>query len=322
MSLQTPHVGGPDTGPSGQHYGAVVVGAGAAGMTAAIYLARARVRTLVVDSGVAGGQMVLTHAVANYPGVLETSGALLARTMRKQAASFGAEVLTQVGVELVDLAGTPKRLRVDGQREITADTVVIATGGAPRTLGIPREDTLKGRGISYCATCDGDFFTGMEIVAIGGGNSALEEAVSLAKYATKVTIIHEFDHFQALPWAVEEARANPRVEFRMARQVLAFEGEDSLEAVVVRDKASGAVERIPARGAFVFIGYVPKTEHLRGVVDLNERGEIVTDESLATSVPGVFAAGDSRAKRYRQITAAVADGTVAALSAIEHLHAA
>ncbi|MFH1467503.1 MAG: FAD-dependent oxidoreductase [Pseudomonadota bacterium] len=301
-----------------RHFGAVVIGAGAAGLTAGIYLARARVETLIVDSGTAGGQMVLTHAVANYPGVTETSGALLARTMRAQARGFGCQIETQSAVRLLDLASAPKRLEVDGE-QITADTVILATGGRPRSLGLDSEQRLKGQGISYCATCDGDFFAGMEIVAIGGGNSALEEAVSLAKHARKVTIIHEFDHFQAQPWAVEAARQVPNIAYLMAQEVLDFEGGEALEAVISRDKATGEIIRTPARGAFIFIGYVPRTEELRGLVALNERGEIPTDEAMRTDVPGVFAAGDVRAKRFRQITTAVADGTIAALSAIEHL---
>jgi thioredoxin reductase (NADPH) len=302
------------------HYDVVVVGAGAAGLTAAIYLGRARARTLVVDDGMAGGQMVLSHQVANYPGVLETSGALLARTMLEQARSFGAEVLTQTRAGLLDLSSSPKRLEVEGLGEITADAVIIATGGTARKLGVPKEEELGGRGISYCATCDGDFFTGMEIVAIGGGNSALEEAVSLARYASKVTIVHEFDHFQALPWAVEEARQHPRIEFLMNQRVLGFEGEEQLQRVRVRDKVTGEESTVDAAGCFVFIGYVPRTEGLRGVLDLNEQGEVVTDEALASSLPGVFAAGDGRAKRFRQITTATADGTIAALSALEYLH--
>ncbi len=304
-----------------EHYGAVVLGAGPAGLTAGIYLARARVRTLIVDEGVPGGQLVLTHAVANYPGVMETPGAMLARTMRKQAESFGCEVRGQTGARILDLAGRPKRLDVEGLGEVTADAVILATGGKPRALGIPNEDRFKGRGVSYCATCDGDFFTGMEIVAIGGGNSALEEAVGLAKFGSKVTIIHEFDHFQAQPWAVRQAEEHPKVHFLMNQEVLEFVGDEVLEGVRVRDKATGEVRTVPARGAFVFIGYEPATADLRGVVELDERGRILTDERLATNVPGVFAAGDARARPYRQIATAVGDGATAALAAIDWLSA-
>ncbi len=305
------------------HFDVVVVGAGAAGLTAGIYLGRAKVRTLIVDQSVPGGQMVLTHAVANYPGVESISGAELAFHMKQQARSFGCEIRSQTDVRFLDLAGSPKRLLLEEEEEeeITADAVILATGGRPRTLGLPGEERLRGQGISYCATCDGEFFTGMEIVAIGGGNSALEEAVSLAKHASRVTIVHEFDEFQAQPWAVRAAHADPRVHFAMAKEVLEFEGEETLQAVVVRDKHSGEVERIPARGAFVFIGYEPATEALRGVLELSARGEILADEQMATSVDRVFAAGDNRAKRYRQITTAVADGTVAALAAIQALGA-
>jgi len=302
-----------------KHYQVVVLGAGPAGLTAGIYLGRARISTLIVDQGMAGGQMVLSHKVANYPGVPDTTGAQLSRSMLRQARSFGAEVVTQSRVELIDLTSTPKVLELEDEGRITADAVILAIGGVPRELGIPSEQRLKGRGISYCATCDGDFFTGREIVAIGGGNSAVEEALSLATYASKVTIIHEFDHFQAQPYLVEEARQNPKIEFLMNQRIIDFLGDEELAAVVSVDQATGQRHEVPAAGCFVFIGYVPKTEPLRGVVSLSERGEILTDEDLATDVPGVFAAGDCRRKRYRQITTSVSDGTIAALAAIEYL---
>jgi len=301
------------------HYDAIVLGAGPAGLTAGIYLARARVNTLLIDEGIPGGQMILSYAVANYPGVLETSGAQIARTMVRQAKSFGAKVLSQAHITRVDLISVPKVIETDDEGTFTADAVIIATGGVPRTLGVPSETIYKGKGISYCATCDGDFFTGKEIVAVGGGNSALEEAVSLSKFASKVTVVHELDHFQAQPWAVAEAKANPKIEFLMSRNILAFNGDEQLRSVLVSDKKTGEKTEIPAAGCFVFIGYKPNTEWLKGIVTLNERGEIKTNDALAASVPGVFAAGDNREKRYRQITTSVSDGTIAALSAVEYL---
>lgn len=300
-------------------YDVIVLGGGPAGLTAAIYLARARLATLVVDTGATGGQMNLTHEVANYPGVAAITGAGLGQVMRAQAESFGARVISQAEVTRTELDGPVKLVEVEDEGVFTAPVVILAPGGAPRTLGLESEARFKGRGISYCATCDGDFFTGQDIAVIGGGNSALEEAVSLTKYASSVTILHEFDHFQAHPWAVEEARANPKIRFVLEQTITGFEGEEKLTAVTSVHKRTGEVARVPVTGAFVFIGYVPRTAGLPPSIRLTDRGEIVTDELLRTSVPGVYAVGDARAKRYRQITTAVSDGTIAALQAAEYL---
>ncbi len=301
-------------------YDVIILGGGPAGLTAGIYLGRARLRTLIVDNGSLGGQMIMSYAVANYPGVLEASGRDIAMTMRDQAKRFGCDIISNAEITSVELSGANKTVVVDDEGTFSAPAVILATGGIPRTLGIPSEETFKGRGISYCATCDGDFFTGKDVVAIGGGNTAIEEAVALTRYASSVTVVHEFDHFQAHPWAVEEARANPKIRFLMEQDIKEFVGGESLEKVVVAHKSTGEVTEIPASGCFVFIGYVPNTQAFSGQVARNDRGEIPTDEGMKTNVPGVFVAGDSRAKRYRQITTAVADGTIAALSAIEYVH--
>lgn len=304
-----------------QKYDVLVLGAGAAGLTAGIYLARSKMKALIVDTGMAGGQMILSYEVANYPGVPETTGRDLARNMVRQAQSFGAKLLTNVDITRLELAGATKQIEIEDEGVFEAPAAILAYGGIPRTLGIPSEQEFQGRGISYCATCDGDFYTGKDIAVIGGGNSALEEAVSLTRYAKRVTVIHEFDHFQAHPYAVEQAKANPAVRFLMAQQVREFRGTDQLEQVITADKATGQIHELPVAGCFVFVGYVPNTQHLEGIVALNERGEILVDEALRTNVVGVFAAGDARQKRYRQLTTAVADGTVAALSAIEYVTA-
>jgi thioredoxin reductase (NADPH) len=300
-------------------YDIIVLGAGPAGLTAGIYAARARRSVLILDSGTVGGQTVLTDKVANYPGVAETSGRELSQTMVQQARSFGCEVKPFARIAEVDLAGEVKALTLKNGDRVTAAAVIVATGGVPRKLGLDGEAQFVGKGISYCATCDGDFFTDSPIAVIGGGNSALEEAVSLSRYASQITVIHEFDHFQAEPWIVAEAQANEKIGFLMNQRVLDFTGETGLACVRSADKDGDAITETTVDGCFVFVGYVPNTEALAGQVELTERGEVVTDDALRTSLPGVFAAGDVRRKRVRQITTAVADGTVAALSALEYL---
>ena len=301
-------------------YDVIVLGGGPAGLTAGIYLSRARMKTLILNEGSVGGQMVLTHEVANYPGVDSASGYQLATTMKKQAQKFGCEIRANVKITRIELEGDQKNVEINGGEMFSARAMILAPGGRSRTLGVPGEERLKGQGISYCATCDGDFFEGKKIIVVGGGNSALEEAVSLTKYASSVTIVHQFDHFQAFPHAVEEARANSRISFLMESTIAGFEGDGVLEKVKVMHIPTGAVNERPIDGVFIFIGYLPNTEKLLGIVELTSNEEIVVDNLLATSVPGVFAAGDAVAKRYRQITTAVADGTVAALSAVDYLH--
>jgi thioredoxin reductase (NADPH) len=300
-------------------YDVIVVGAGPAGLTAGIYLARAKMHTLILNEGAVGGQTVLTHEIANYPGIESISGYQLATTMKNQAKKFGCTIRSNISVTKLDLAGKMKSVEVNGKEEFTAPAVILATGGRSRTLGVPGEENFKGKGISYCATCDGDFFQDKDIIVVGGGNSALEEAVSLTKYVRSLTIVHQFDHFQAFPHAVEEAKRNPKISFLMESTITEFTGNDSLERAKIKNIVTGGVIEKEIDGAFVFIGYVPNTGKLRGVLDLNNAGEIVVSPLLETSLPGVFAAGDSIAKRYRQVTTAVADGTIAALTSIEYL---
>jgi len=305
---------------SSNHYDAIVIGAGPAGLSAGIYLSRARLKTLIVSEGVAGGQMILTHEIANYPGVESISGYQLSNIMKKQAKSFGCDIRTNVSVSDLKPDQEVKYLSLDDGSSFTSDAIILAPGGRPRPLGVTGEDEFRGKGISYCATCDGDFFTGKEIIVVGGGNSALEEAVSLTKYATKVTIIHQFDHFQAFEHAVEEARSNSRINFIMESAVNSFYGSEMLESVDIKNLVTGEITHMKTDGAFIFIGYVPNTEFIKGKVNLNQRGEIIVNSEMLTSTEGVYAAGDSIVKRYRQVTTAVGDGTIAALSASEYLN--
>lgn len=302
------------------HYDAIIVGAGAAGLTAGIYLSRAKVKTLILNEGTVGGQMVLTHEIANYPGIESISGYELARNMKLQAQKFGAIIKSNIKITSFDLKSYPKRFVVNGKDEYTSDVVIITTGGRSRTLGVPGENDFKGKGISYCATCDGDFFQDKEIIVVGGGNSALEEAVSLTKYASKVTIVHQFDHFQAFEHYVNEAKNNEKIDFIMESKIIEFIGDEKLRRVKIQNQKNNEVFEKEIDGVFVFIGYVPNTEMFEGVIELNQYKEIVVDKNMATNIEGVYAAGDSIAKRYRQVTTAVGEGTVAALSAAEYLN--
>jgi len=302
------------------HYDAIVIGAGPAGLTAGIYLSRAKLKTVIVNEGTVGGQLVLTHEIANYPGVENISGYQLASIMKKQAKSFGCDIRGNAPVRNIELSGDIKKVTLSDGSVMTSDTLILTPGGRSRTLGVDGEDNFKGKGISYCATCDGDFFTNKEIVVVGGGNSALEEAVSLTKYASKVTIVHQFDHFQAFEHAIEEAGNNPKIHFIMESGITAFHGSENLESVDIKNLRSGETLNFKTDGTFIFIGYLPNTEFLKDKVDLTKSGEIMVKNDMSTNIKGVYAAGDSTAKQFRQVTTAVGDGTVAALAASNYLN--
>ncbi len=297
----------------------IIIGAGAAGLTAGIYASRARLKTAILNEGVIGGQMVLTEEVANYPGVETTKGYILANTMKTQAKNFGCKIKSNIKIVEYQLKGKVKTITLEDGRVFTAPAVILAPGGRPRSLNIPGESTFQGTGISYCATCDGDFFTGKQVIVVGGGNSSLEEAVALTNYATKVTIVHQFDHFQAFEHAVKEAESNRKISFIMESELREFSGDTTLERVTIEHLPTGKMSEMKIDGVFIFIGYLPNTESLKKQIPLNERKEIVVDSDMKTDIPGVFAAGDCIAKKYRQVTTAVADGTIAALSALEYL---
>lgn len=303
------------------HYHSIIIGAGPAGLTAGIYLSRAKMKTLILDSGMAGGQLILTHEVANYPGVENVSGYALSMNMKRQAVSFGCEIASGISISDIDFESEQKSVYLSNGKHYTADTIILATGGRSKTLNVPGENTFKGRGISYCATCDGDFFQDKEIAVVGGGNTALEEAVSLTKYASKVTLIHMLDHFQAFAYAQEELANNSKIEVWLNSRITSFKGAEKLSSVTVENLLTREHKELKLEGVFVFIGYEANTDFVRGrCIRLNERHEIVTDENLRTNVAGVFAAGDAIAKKYRQITTAVSDGTIAALNATEYIH--
>ncbi len=298
----------------------IVIGAGPAGLTAGIYLARSKVKTLILSDGMAGGQIILTHEIANYPGIEKISGYQLAAVMKKQALNFGCELKTNVRIASLDLQSTPKTVVLADGTSYTTRTVILAPGGRPRMLNIPGEEEFKGRGVSYCATCDGDFFTSKEIVVVGGGNSAIEESISLTKYASKVTVVHQFDYFQAFPYIVDEAKQNSKIHFVLNSTLSSIYGKDTVEGVIIRNLKTGEEKPCKTDGVFIFIGYLPNTEFLKGHVAMNHAGEILVDKNMQTNIDGVYAAGDCIEKRYRQITTAVGEATIAALAIIERIH--
>jgi len=297
----------------------IIIGAGAAGLTAGIYSSRAKLTTLIVNEGAVGGQMVLTEEIANYPGVESTKGFMLANIMKQQAKTFGCKIKSNIKVAKYSFENDVKIVELEDGRVFRGKSVILTPGGRPRSLNIEGEDQFKGKGISYCATCDGDFFTGKEVVVVGGGNSALEEAVALTNFATKVTIVHQFDHFQAFEHAIEDAKKNPKIEFIMESELRGFYGNESLEKVSIEHLPTGKISELKTDGTFIFIGYQPNTESLEGLIGLNQRKEIIVDGDMRTDIKGIFAAGDCIVKKYRQVTTAVADGTIASLSVADYL---
>ena len=306
-------------------YDAVIVGGGPAGLTAALYLARARYRVIVVEKERFGGQIATTDEVVNYPGVLRASGAELTETMRQQAEAFGAEFLL-ARVESFDLKDDVKRVNTS-QGELSALAVLLATGANPRQLGFPGEAEFRGHGVAYCATCDGEFFSGKEVFVIGGGFVAAEESVFLTRYAKHVTILVRGDDFSCAPAVVEEAKANPHIDVLYNTQIVEAGGDTALRYLRYRNSKTGEeteyrVDDGDTFGLFVFAGYVPATELLRDVVELDEQGYVITDDSQMTSVDGIFAAGDVCVKDLRQVATAVGEAAQTATHMERYLKAA
>lgn len=298
-------------------YDVVVIGGGPAGLTAGLYLARARYRVLILEKADFGGQITITSEVVNYPGVERTDGRKLTATMRKQAQNFGAEFKVAEATGL-DVDGDIKVVHTN-RGDIRCFGILIATGASPRKIGFTGEQEYAGRGVAYCATCDGEFFNGREVIVVGGGFAAAEESVFLTKYASKVTILVREGDFTCDAAVAAEAKNHPKIEVRYHTQLDGVAaGSGGLSEATLRDTRTGETSVWkPADGGtfgvFVFAGYVPQTELVRGVVELDDHGYVVTHGYLETSVPGVYAAGDLRVKNLRQVVTATADGAIAAV---------
>ena len=297
-------------------YDIVVIGSGPAGYTAALYASRANLDTLVFQGFESGGQLMLTSDVENYPGYRDgVMGPDMMDDFEVQAARFGAEMRLD-NVESVDFSERPFKLWAEGEEEPTlAKAVVIATGAKARWLGLPGEGRLMGRGVSGCATCDGFFFKDKKVAVVGGGDTAMEEALTLSKYAGEVVLIHRRDQFRASKIMLERARKNPRITFVTDTVVEDVLGENSVEGVRIKNVKTGEEHELAVDGFFAAIGHEPATTLFRGLVEMDEGGYIIQREHTMTSVPGVFSAGDVSDKRYRQAVTAAADGCRAAIDA-------
>lgn len=297
-----------------------VIGGGVAGFTAGLYGARGGLHTLILEGSVPGGQTVTIHQLENYPGFPDgIDGTTLAMNLLTQAEKAGAEVEYAPVLHLTPGKGdAPHTISCEGQ-EITAKAVIIATGAIPRKLGVNRETEFTGKGISYCATCDGPLYKGKAVAVVGGGDTALTDALVLANYADTVYLVHRREEFRGSQVLQDRVKANKKIKPILSHTVEALLGEEQLTGLTVRSKISGLSRDIPVSGFFVAVGVSPVTEFLEGVIDLTPKGEICTKKDLETSVPRIYAAGDCRDTLLRQVVTAAGDGALAATSAIHRL---
>lgn len=308
-------MGGNETIRTDKLYDVIVVGGGPAGLTAAIYLARAKYRVLVMEREQFGGQITITHEVVNYPGVGKISGRELTETMQRQAESFGAEFLMAEAEEL-DLSGDVKTVRTN-RGDYNCFGILLATGAHPRSVGFRGEEEHKGRGVAYCATCDGEFFTGKEVFVVGGGYAAAEESVFLTKFARHVTILIRKDDFSCAASVADKARNHEKITVLTNTVVEEVSGDNGLNYIRYQNTSTGEVTEYHAEkgdtfGVFVFVGYAPDTDLVRGLAELDQQGYIITDAAQKTSVDGLYAAGDVCIKPLRQVVTATGDGALAA----------
>lgn len=296
----------------------IIIGGGPAGLSAAIYGARARLKTLVVEKMYAGGQAAITDRIENYPGFVEGIGGMeLTEAMKMQAERFGAKFVNGEAQRIIPKDnGFIVELK---NEQLEAKAVILAMGAEARKLMVKGEKEFTGRGVSYCATCDGAFYTDKKVVVVGGGDSAIEEALYLTKFAESVTVVHRRNELRATKILQERAFSNEKIKFLWDSVVEEVKGQEAVEEIVIKNIKTGEITSYPTDGVFVAIGWEPNSSIVKGLVNLSERGYIITDENMATNIPGIFAAGDIREKSLRQVITAAADGAVAAVSAEKYI---
>jgi thioredoxin reductase (NADPH) len=305
--------------PSVSEYDVIILGAGPGGLTAGLYLCQSKINTVLVDIALPGGQVSTTHEVSNYPGFIEPqAGYLLSHNMSEQTKLCGTVYKVAVDITKVDLA--KKEVVIDEFETIRAKKIVIATGTTPNSTGATGEKALKGNGISYCATCDAKFFDNKEVVVIGGGNSAIEESDFISRFASKVTIVHQFEKFTANKKAQEKLFANSKMKFIFNSEPRVFEKEGDKMVTEVENLITGEKTKLISDGVFIFIGMKPNIELFKDNLKLDQWGYIISDENMQTSISDIYAVGDVTSKKYRQITTAVADGTIAAMAIAKELN--
>jgi thioredoxin reductase (NADPH) len=304
--------------PSVSEYDVIILGAGPGGLTAGLYLCQAKVKTVLIDVSLPGGHVSTTHEVSNYPGFIEPqAGYMLSHNMSEQTKLCGSVYKVAVDITKVDL--DKREVIIDEYETVRAKKIVIATGTTPNLTGAPGEKELKGKGISYCATCDGKYMDGKEVIVIGGGNSAVEESEFLTRFASKLTIIHQFDKFTANKQAQERAFNNPKISVIFDTEPRAFIRDGDKIITEIENVKTRERQKLTSDGVFIFIGMKPNIDLFRDALELDKWGYIKTDEDMRTSISGIYAVGDVISKKYRQITTAVADGTIAAMAIAKEL---
>lgn len=295
-------------------YDVAIIGAGPAGLSAGLYAARAKLSTVIVEKMFPGGQAAITYRIENYPGFAEgVGGAELADAIKTQAERFGTEFLNG-DVEKIERKDNRFIIFMKGEN-LEAKSVILATGAQPRKVGVKGEKEFTGRGVSYCATCDGAFYTNKPIAMVGGGDTAIEEALYLTRFASSIHVIHRRDELRATKILQERAFNNDKIKFIWDGVLHEIKGKDTVEEVVVKNVKTGKLSSLSVDGVFVAIGYTPNTDFVKDLIQLDEQGYIITDDHMRTEVPGLFAAGDIRQKSLRQVVTAVADGAIAAVEA-------